>query len=632
MGRVVSTGGKLTPDFGQRIPSIDLTFEDGLHMRTLSQDMASLTGKSQLMARAALDAVGEDWQVACSLLMSDMSVTVVDGGPCELATIEAGMAVWVDSEEIIVSGGDLAGCTLLRVPRCHGGKLRLFSLEPLEMFVLTSLQDSLAPGWALAPNMSCPEISAGSGRNTCRTNPVLQKRMFHPGPVALDFINVEIAAFKFITKHSGARPPMNSRKTARTTSPPSIKSVDVGRTLSEELCHSANGGQDASNSSEISSENVAVKYDMLHHVGSGAFGSVHCAKAKSGATVAIKCIPKEDGQEMREVRMLQKVSHPCIVALLDSFTDADLNGQEVVHIVMEYMPTNLHLRIGGKPLQVEQVHCYASQLLQALGHLGTLQVCHRDVKPENILLAGQVMKLADFGSAKVLGDEPSSSYICSRWWRAPELILGASRYSMTIDWWSCGCVIGEMMSGAPIFTGDSSWGQMYAILRILGTPSAAEMEALTPKHGGGRLASHLERLVELRRNPRPWAEVLPAFAQLPKALELPQKLLAYAPTKRWSPAIALNSAFIMGGTGMSATAGAELQGPSLGPKPRSLASCSQSRGRRRRSLKTALDRPKDLERCQSVYLGKRGCDALSLPYTPSSHRWKKIRMGDGLLY
>lgn len=378
-------------------------------------------------------------------------------------------------------------------------------------------------------------------------------------------------------------------------------SIDIGRTLSEELGLCVNAGQDTSNSLERSRECVAAKYDMLHHVGSGAFGTVHCAKTESGSIVAIKCIPKEDGQEMREVRMLQKVSHPCIVPLLDSFTTAGVDGQEAVHIVMEYFPSNLRLAIGGRPLQVEQVRSYAAQLLRALEHLDKLQVCHRDVKPENILLSGQLMKLADFGSAKILGEEPSSSYICSRWWRAPELILGASQYSTSIDWWSCGCVIAEMMSGVPIFIGDSSWGQMYAILRILGTPSAAEMEALTPKHGGGRLASHLKRLVELRRNPRAWAEVLPAFAQVPEALELPQKLLAYVPKNRWSPATALNSVFMMG-------------------------------GRKKRSLKTDIDRPKVLERCHSVYLGKRGCDALSLPYTPSSHRWKLMRLSDGLLY
>lgn len=632
MGRAVSAGGKLTPNFGQAVPSIDLTFEDGLQLRTVSQDMASLTGKSQHVARAALNAVGEDWHVACSLLMSDMSMTVVEGGPCEIAQIEAGMNVWVDNDEMIVSTGGLAGCTLLRVPRCHGGQLRLFTLEPLEMLVLTGLQDPVAPGWNLAPNVSCPEISAGSGRDTCRGIPVLQRCIFHPGPIVIDFINVEIAAFKFITNPSGARPPINSRKRTGATLPPSITSIDIGRTLSEELGLCVNGGQDTNNSLERSRECVAAKYDMLHHVGSGAFGTVHCARTESGSIVAIKCIPKEDGQEMREVRMLQKVSHPCIVPLLDSFTTAGVDGQEAVHIVMEYFPSNLHLAIGGRPLQVEQVRSYAAQLLRALEHLDKLQVCHRDVKPENILLSGQLMKLADFGSAKILGEELSSSYICSRWWRAPELILGASRYSTSIDWWSCGCVIAEMMSGAPIFTGDSSWGQMYAILRILGTPSAAEMEALTPKHGGGRLALHLRRLVELRRNPRAWAEVLPAFAQVPKALELLQKLLAYVPKDRWSPATALKSVFMMGGTSLPLTADAGLERSALGPKPLSLAPHSQSRGRRRRSLKTDIDRPKVLERCHSVYLGKRGCDALSLPYTPSSHRWKLMRLSDGLLY
>merc|ERR1719296_225243 len=118
------------------------------------------------------------------------------------------------------------------------------------------------------------------------------------------------------------------------------------------------------------------------------------------------------------------------------------------------------------------VRALAFQLLRALAHLDTLRICHRDVKPENVLLAGAALKLGDFGSAKELGEGATSSesYICSRWWRAPELILGANEYQTRIDWWSGGCVIGEMMLGKPLFQGQSNTGQMYSIMRIMGRP------------------------------------------------------------------------------------------------------------------------------------------------------------------
>eukprot|EP00435_Cladocopium_sp_Y103_P055393 s1069_g18.t1 len=161
-------------------------------------------------------------------------------------------------------------------------------------------------------------------------------------------------------------------------------------------------------------------------------------------------------------------------------------------MVLEYMPQNLHQKIGGQPLSVPDVRCFSFQLLRALAHLDGLHIVHRDLKPENILLEPSVraVKLADFGSAKVLTDEPSCSYICSRWWRAPELIFGATRYSTSIDWWSCGCIIAEMMLGKPLFTGESSWGQMYEIIRALGTPSLDQLRAMQV----GDSAMSVERL------------------------------------------------------------------------------------------------------------------------------------------
>ena len=67
--------------------------------------------------------------------------------------------------------------------------------------------------------------------------------------------------------------------------------------------------------------------------------------------------------------------------------------------------------------------------------------------------------------------EPNVSYICSRYYRAPELIFGNSNYTTTIDVWSVGCVIAELMLGQPIFPGESGVDQLVEIIKILGTPS-----------------------------------------------------------------------------------------------------------------------------------------------------------------
>lgn len=83
------------------------------------------------------------------------------------------------------------------------------------------------------------------------------------------------------------------------------------------------------------------------------------------------------------------------------------------------------------------------------------------------------LKLCDFGSAKKLvKGEANISYICSRYYRAPELMFAATEYTNSIDVWSVGCVIAEMVLGEPVFPGESSVDQLIEIIKVLGTPSA----------------------------------------------------------------------------------------------------------------------------------------------------------------
>jgi serine/threonine protein kinase len=78
------------------------------------------------------------------------------------------------------------------------------------------------------------------------------------------------------------------------------------------------------------------------------------------------------------------------------------------------------------------------------------------------------LKLCDFGSAKVLvKGEPNISYICSRYYRAPELIFGATEYTTAIDIWSMGCVMAELLLGQPLFPGESAVDQLVEIIKVL---------------------------------------------------------------------------------------------------------------------------------------------------------------------
>jgi serine/threonine protein kinase len=111
--------------------------------------------------------------------------------------------------------------------------------------------------------------------------------------------------------------------------------------------------------------------------------------------------------------------------------------------------------------------------MRGIAYMHSMGICHRDIKPQNILIDhGHVLKICDFGSAKkLLPGEVSVAYICSRYYRAPELIFGATYYTNAIDVWSIGCVIAETVIGRPLFPGDSSINQLIEIIRVLGSPT-----------------------------------------------------------------------------------------------------------------------------------------------------------------
>ncbi len=104
-------------------------------------------------------------------------------------------------------------------------------------------------------------------------------------------------------------------------------------------------------------------------------------------------------------------------------------------------------------MPIEQVKKYAKQIFNGLSNMHSQEIYHRDLKPENILIKDGQIKVCDFGASKEL-DDMNTPYIVSRWYRAPELILGCKKYNNSIDVWATGCIIFELLTNVVLFEAE----------------------------------------------------------------------------------------------------------------------------------------------------------------------------------
>ena len=208
-----------------------------------------------------------------------------------------------------------------------------------------------------------------------------------------------------------------------------------------------------------------------------------------------------------------------------------------MNLVMGFMPSTAkrvvnHYTNQQQPVPLLLVKIYAYQMFRALSYIHSCGVCHRDIKPQNLLIDPEthVLKICDFGSAKKLEkDSVSTSYITSRFYRAPELIFGATDYTFSIDMWSAGCVLAEFLVGQPIFPGESGVDQLVEIIKVLGSPDQDDITTMNPNYQECKLPAIPARS---------WKDILRRDS--PKTAEtLLASILMYRPTSRVMPMKAL---------------------------------------------------------------------------------------------
>ena len=270
------------------------------------------------------------------------------------------------------------------------------------------------------------------------------------------------------------------------------------------------------------------KFTAISIIGKGTFGIVYRAKKdQSDEILAIKRVFQDKRYHNRELEILKELKHPNIINLRHYFyTKGEKDDEIYLNCVTDYLPQVLSRILSvnfqtRKQLDPFIAKLYAYQMLLSIKYIHSIGITHRDIKPQNVLVDQKTnkIKLCDFGSAKKLvKGQKSLAYICSRYYRAPELIFGSTQYDSQIDVWSMGCVIGELVLGRPLFPGDNPSDQLVEIIKILGTPTKEDIISMNSQFQEHKFPSI---------KPTPWEKIFKNRKIPEHFVDLISKLLVY---------------------------------------------------------------------------------------------------------
>ncbi|CAO1298784.1 unnamed protein product [Diamesa hyperborea] len=232
---------------------------------------------------------------------------------------------------------------------------------------------------------------------------------------------------------------------------------------------------------------VPEQYQQLIAIGSGAYGQVCSAvDTNTNTKVAIKKLARpfqtnvHAKRTFRELRLLKHMSHENIIGLLDVFHHGvSLSDFHSVYMVTHLMGADLNNIIKTQRLSDEHCQFLVYQLLRGLKYIHSAGIIHRDLKPSNIAVNEDCeLRILDFGLARPTESE-MTGYVATRWYRAPEIMLNWMHYNQTVDIWSCGCIMAELLTGRTLFPGSDHIHQLNLIMEILGTPNDDFMKKIS---------------------------------------------------------------------------------------------------------------------------------------------------------
>mmetsp|Transcript_113643 Transcript_113643/g.253686 ORF Transcript_113643/g.253686 Transcript_113643/m.253686 type:complete len:405 (+) Transcript_113643:42-1256(+) len=295
------------------------------------------------------------------------------------------------------------------------------------------------------------------------------------------------------------------------------------------------------------------QFTVLEPVGQGAYGVVCAAKDEDKKEqVAIKKIENAfehltfAKRTLRELRLLRHLRHENLVDIRYVFLPGFKEGFDDVYVVTELMETDL-ASILKSPQPLSDDHCqfFLYQILRGLKYVHSAAVIHRDLKPRNLLVNSNCdLKICDYGLARVRYENddtdfhtcPMTEYVCTRWYRAPEVLCSWTNYGKEIDMWSVGCIFAEMLRRKPIFPGKNTQHMLQLIISCLGSPQKDTLKRIP----NDKCRKFIESLPA--SGGRPLQEAVPDTSK--DALDVLNKTLCFNPTRRITVEMALEHTYL----------------------------------------------------------------------------------------